>query len=293
LTSLALELIATLSVALIAVTIGLRLVNGDFELWRGLMILILAPEVYWPIRNLSAQFHASADGMESAKEIFEILDLSVEADDGLTSVDKISLISWQGLTVAYSDRELIVIPSGSARAGEVTVLTGPSGSGKSTFLNLLLRVLEPTTGEIQINATFLSQFKRKEWLENIAWVPQEPTFPRSNIRGLFLMSTPNATDEDISNALFEVGLSSLSLEDSLALSVGQQRRLALARALLRKSQLLIMDEPSASLDEESEARILEILNKEAKKGKVVIVVSHRNAILSSADSTIDFAGVAI
>ncbi len=293
LTSLALELIATLSVALIAVTIGLRLVNGDFELWRGLMILILAPEVYWPIRNLSAQFHASADGMESAKEIFEILDLSVEADDGLTSVDKISLISWQGLTVAYSDRELIVIPSGSARAGEVTVLTGPSGSGKSTFLNLLLRVLEPTTGEIQINATFLSQFKRKEWLENIAWVPQEPTFPRSNIRGLFLMSTPNATDEDISNALFEVGLSSLSLEDSLALSVGQQRRLALARALLRKSQLLIMDEPSASLDEESEARILEILNKEAKKGKVVIVVSHRNAILSSADSTIHFAGVAI
>jgi ABC-type transport system involved in cytochrome bd biosynthesis fused ATPase/permease subunit len=107
------------------------------------------------------------------------------------------------------------------------------------------------------------------------------------------MSTPNATDEDISNALFEVGLSSLSLEDSLALSVGQQRRLALARALLRKSQLLIMDEPSASLDEESEAKILEILSKEAKRGKVVIVVSHRDAILSSADSTIDFAGVAV
>ncbi|MFM8329133.1 MAG: thiol reductant ABC exporter subunit CydD [Actinomycetales bacterium] len=291
LTSLALELIATLSVALIAVTIGLRLVNGDFELWRGLMILILAPEVYWPIRNLSAQFHASADGMESAKEIFEILDIKVAPDDGIKAPNNVSKISWQGLTVEYSDREVVALPSGAAKAGELTLLTGPSGSGKSTFLNLLLRIIEPSTGEIRVDEVLLSQIKRSDWLSNIAWVPQEPQFPRVDIRGLFRMSSSEATDMQISQALSDVGLANLPLSNSLALSIGQQRRLALARALLRNSQILIMDEPSAPLDDESEMKIIEILKNAAKSGKIVIVVSHREALFSIADSKIDFAGV--
>ena len=293
LTSLALELIATLSVALIAVTIGLRLVNGDIELWRGLMILILAPEVYWPIRNLSAQFHASADGMESAKEIFEILEIQENPDAGGSLPANISSISWQGLTVKYSDRELIAIPSGSATVGEITVLTGPSGSGKSTLINLLLRILEPNTGGITINDLSLSKIKRSEWLAKIAWVPQEPRFPVSDIRQLFLLSTPDASDEQIQNVLSEVGLVGLELQSSLTLSIGQQRRLAMARALLRNSQILIMDEPSASLDEESEIKIIEILQRAAKNGKIIIVVSHREALLSIAKNKIDFSGVLI
>lgn len=293
LTSLALELIATLSVALIAVTIGLRLVNGDFELWRGLMILILAPEVYWPIRNLSAQFHASADGMESSREIFEILEIENFPDIGDSIPSNISRISWQSLTLKYPEREPIAIPSGSATAGEITVLTGPSGSGKSTLINLLLRIIEPSSGEITIDDISLSKLKRSEWLAKIAWVPQEPKFPVSDIRQLFLMSSPDASDEEIQKVLSDVGLADLTLQSSLALSIGQQRRLAMARALLRNSQILIMDEPSASLDEESEGKIIEVLQKAARDGKLVIVVSHREALISIAKTKIDFAGVLI
>lgn len=293
LTSLALELIATLSVALIAVTIGLRLVNGDFELWRGLMILILAPEVYWPIRNLSAQFHASADGMESAKEIFEILEIQDITDSGTSYPKKVSKISWDSLTVDYSQRKEIAIPSGAAVAGEITALTGPSGSGKSTLLNLLLRIMEPSSGKIKIDNLPLAQISRRDWLSKIAWVPQEPKFPRCDIRTLFRMSTSGLSDSEILKVLSDIGLANLKLEDSLALSVGQLRRLALGRALVRNSEILMMDEPSASLDEESEAKIVEVLKAAASTGKVVIIVTHREALLSIADSKIDFEGVLI
>ncbi len=292
LTSLALELIATLSVALIAVSIGLRLVTGDFELWRGLMILILAPEVYWPIRNLSAQFHASADGMESAKDIFEILEFTPIAESGsLLAPRKIEAITWDELRIEYSERNSFTLPPGSIKAGAITVITGPSGSGKSTLLNVLLRLVQPTSGSVKIDDLQLESLDRKSWLSQIAWVPQEPRFPSTSIRGLFALSSPESSESELIRVLQEVGLGGINLDNPLTLSIGQQRRLAIARALLRPTSLFIMDEPSASLDEATEAKIIEILELAATQGKIVITVSHRPQMIAKADQVIDLTKV--
>lgn len=292
LTSLALELVATLSVALIAVSIGLRLVHGDFELWRGLMILILAPEVYWPIRNLSAQFHASADGMESAKDIFEILEFA-PLSEAVTAIvpQKIETIKWDELTIEYSERDRFTLPPGSIRVGEITVITGPSGTGKSTLLNVLLRLVQPTSGSVNIDDIPLESLERKSWLSRIGWVPQEPRFPSTSIRGLFKLSSPESSDGELDRALQEVGLGGINLDNPLTLSVGQQRRIAIARALLRPTSLFIMDEPSASLDEVTEAKIIEVLERAAGQGKIVIVVSHRPKLISKAHQVIDLTRV--
>ena len=294
LTSLALELVATLSVALIAVSIGLRLVQGEFELWRGLMILILAPEVYWPIRNLSAQFHASADGMESAKDIFEILEFTpIEKAGSLSAPQRIESLTWDELVIEYSERDRFTLPASSIRAGAITVITGPSGSGKSTLLNVLLRLVKPLSGVVRIDDLPLESIDTTSWLREIAWVPQEPRFPNTSIRGLFALSSPDRSESELIRALEEVGLGGVDLDRPLNLSTGQQRRLAIARALLRQTSLFIMDEPSASLDDETEAKIIEILERAAMQGKIVLTVSHRPHLISRADHLIDLTKVNI
>ena len=287
LTSLALEIIATLSVALIAVAIGLRLVDGEFELWRALVILILAPEVYWPIRNLSAQFHASADGMQSAKDLFEIIDFPTPEHKGSTKLGDIERISWRNLQINYQDREPISLPDGDFESGKLNLITGPSGTGKTTLVNIFLGLLKPDIGDIQITDSkgvhdFI-EIDIDSWLVNISWVPQDPHFPSGSIKEFFKLSSPEATNLEIDGVLQHVGLHGISLNQPVNLSVGQKRRLAIARALLHSHQVLIMDEPSAALDPESEASIVEILREQADAGKLVIVISHRADLISHAD----------
>lgn len=287
LTSLALEIIATLSVALIAVAIGLRLVDGEFELWRGLVILILAPEVYWPIRNLSAQFHASADGMQSAKDLFEIITFATPQHAGATKLGKIERISWSSLQINYQEREPISLPDGEFESGKLNLITGPSGTGKTTLVNILMGLLKPDVGTIQFADSEgmhdFVQIDRDSWLGNISWVPQDPHFPSGSIQQFFQLSSPEATNSEINRVLQRVGLHGISLNQPVNLSVGQKRRLAIARALLHPHQILIMDEPSAALDPESEALIIEILRAQAEAGNLVIVISHRTDLISHAD----------
>lgn len=287
LTSLALEIIATLSVALIAVAIGLRLVDGEFELWRGLVILILAPEVYWPIRNLSAQFHASADGMQSAKDLFEIIDFETPAHTGTQKVGVIKEISWSPLSISYPDREALLLPAGNFQSGALNVIVGPSGVGKTSLINILMGLIKPSSGSVGITDEFgpheLNDVDINDWLTKISWVPQDPHFPSGTIQEFFNLSSPEASNQEISRVLQRVGLSGINLDKPVALSVGQKRRLAIARALLHPHQVLIMDEPSAALDPESEALIIEIVKSQTAAGKIVIAISHRAEFIAAAD----------
>lgn len=287
LTSLALEIIATLSVALVAVAIGLRLVEGNFELWRGLVILILAPEVYWPIRNLSAQFHASADGIQSAKDIFEVLDFNAPEHHGVIRLEEVTEVSWSELEINYPNRESIRIPAGSFQSGSLNVISGPSGTGKTSLINLILGLTASSSGVISIHTSNgvhdLSDIEIEAWLKSISWVPQDPHFPSGSIEDFFYLSSPTAQQPEITRVLQRVGLTGIELNKPVTLSVGQKRRLAIARALLHPHQILIMDEPSAALDQHTEALIIEIVKQEASNGKMVIVISHRPDFISHAD----------
>ena len=149
LSSLALELVATLSVALLAVTIGLRLVNGSISLSSGLLILIIAPEVYWPIRQVASYFHAASDGLEAFNKIYKIL----EKSEGLGNIEisEVLGITWSQLTVNYPNRNQVIIPSGQLNTGEIHLLVGASGSGKSTLAQILMGFIKPNTGEILIS----------------------------------------------------------------------------------------------------------------------------------------------
>ncbi len=288
LSSLALEIIATLSVALIAVAIGLRLVGGDIELWRGLVILILAPEVYWPIRNLSAQFHASADGMQSATDIFEIIDFATPVHTGKIKLSGVKKIFWSNLQVSHRDRESISFPDGEFEVGKLNLITGPSGGGKTSLINILMGLLKQERGSIQFTDSMgtydSSDIDLDSWLKNISWVPQDSHFPSGTILDLFKLSSPEATHFEIVEVLQSVGLHGIRLDQLLTLSVGQKRRLAIARALLHPHEVLIMDEPSAALDPESESLIIGLLRAQAAAGKLVIVISHRTELISNADN---------
>ena len=178
LTSLALELIATLSVALLAVSIGIRLVNGTINLRAGLLVLILAPEVYWPIRQVSALFHAAEDGVAAADEIFEILDSPMK--NGNIQISQFTSLSWSDLTISYDGRSEIHIPAGQLLPGKIYGLIGPSGSGKSTLISTLLGFTEVSSGHIIIstpegNVPF-EEVEKKSWRELLSWMPQEPHF---------------------------------------------------------------------------------------------------------------------
>ena len=192
LSSLALELIATLSVALLAVTIGLRLVNGSMPLSVGLLVLVLAPEVYWPIRQVSAYFHAAADGVAAFNQLFAILEKPSRSGD-VKLVD-ISGIVWTDLVISYQDRNQIRIPAGTLERGQVHALVGPSGAGKSTLAAVLLGFIQPISGEVivrsSIGETKLTDLDLRSWRSQLAWQPQEPKFPIGTVADILRHAKP-------------------------------------------------------------------------------------------------------
>ena len=298
LSSLALELIATLSVALIAVSIGLRLVNGSIALQTGLFILIIAPEVYWPIRQVAGYFHAAADGVTAFEKLFKILDRPTVKDG--ENFKKITAISWSDLTVDYPNRTSIKIPSGQITSRKVQLLTGPSGSGKSTLANILLGFVTQTSGEVIISTEVgdipLSQISLSSLREKISWLPQEPRFPVGSVAQILRHAKPEATDFELVEILAKVDLDILDLSHGLRtqlgtlkqpLSIGQLRKIALARALLKPHQLLILDEPTASVDDVSENVISQIIEEQAEKGALVLLITHRVSMITGATNITD------
>ncbi|MFF1558065.1 thiol reductant ABC exporter subunit CydD [Streptomyces sp. NPDC058279] len=299
LSSFALELLATLSVALVAVTIGMRLVHGDLDLYTGLVILILAPEAYLPLRQVGAQYHAAAEGLSAAEEIFEVLEEPTTASGGTGEVPQRGLrIEFDAVTVRYPGRgadspgpvSLTVEP------GECVALTGPSGSGKSTLLHVLLGFVTPTAGRVRVQGTDLAELAPEQWRERIAWVPQRPHLFAGTIAENVRLARPAAPDDAVAQALRDAGawefvaglphgLDTPLGEGGVGLSAGQRQRLALARAFLADRSVLLLDEPTAALDGETEAGIVDAVRRLAV-GRTVLLVVHRPALLTAADRVV-------
>ena len=282
LSAFVLELLATISVAIVAVAIGLRLVNGDIELWKGLAVLVLAPDVYAPLRMLGVHFHAAVEGMEAWNQVKLILDAPKIERGNLDT--KMSSLSWHSQSIKLGENQ-IIIPKGEVISGKITVVFGPSGSGKTTLLRMLC-------GEIEGDCTS-NKFSQTSFAKNVAIVEQSAYLPEGTVRELLHYGQiGRLTDSDIDEVLKQLGLE-LSLdqfvsERSVGVSIGQRRRLAIAHALLRKPNFLLLDEPSASLDELTEKQILNAVKGFAKSGGGVLAVAHRESFKAIADNLLEF-----
>ncbi|MFE3593105.1 thiol reductant ABC exporter subunit CydD [Streptomyces niveus] len=302
LSSFALELLSTLSVALVAVGIGMRLVHGDLDLYTGLVVLILAPEAYLPLRQVGAQYHAAAEGLAAAEEIFAVLESGPSGERGGADVPDSLRLELEGVTVRHEGRAEPSLDAATlvVEPGETVALVGPSGSGKTTLLNVLLGFTAPTEGRVRVGGTDLSDLDLDCWRERIAWVPQHPYLFAGTIAENVRLARPDADDAAVTRALRDAGaydfVTALPLgadtplgEDGTGLSAGQRQRLALARAFLADRPLLLLDEPTAALDGETEATLVPTIRRLAK-GRTVLLVIHRPALLSVADRVVEVGG---
>ncbi|WP_406507688.1 thiol reductant ABC exporter subunit CydD [Streptomyces sp. NBC_00212] len=298
--SFALELLATISVALVAVGIGMRLVHGDLDLYTGLVILILAPEAYLPLRQVGAQYHAAAEGLSAAEEIFEVLETPLP-EGGQDNVPAGPVrIELDGVTVRHPGRTEPSLAAASlvVEPGETVALTGPSGVGKSTLLNAVLGFVVPQEGgRVLVCGADLATLSLADWRERIAWVPQRPHLFAGTIAENVRLARPDADDAAVLKALRDAGAYDFvaALPDGVAtvlgeggagLSAGQRQRLALARAFLADRPVLLLDEPTAALDGETEAGIVDAVRRLAV-GRTVLLVVHRPALLAVADRVVE------
>lgn len=305
LSSLALELLATLSVALVAVSVGLRLAEGQIAYGVALFILLLAPEAYLPLRLVGQHFHAAAEGLGAAERIFTILETPLPTSGTQTMPQGPVTIDIESLEYSYAGSETPALASTSftARPGTITALVGLSGGGKSTLINVLLGFLTPSTGHARISGTSLVEIDTAHWRQAIGWVPQLPVLVAAEltdnptIAQVVRLGHADATDDEVRSALADAGIGSeiaaLPLginttlnSDGSGLSRGQQQRLAIARALVRRPRVLLLDEPSAALDNDSEEAVVASVRSAAARGCTVIVVAHRPALVEIADQVV-------
>jgi ATP-binding cassette subfamily C protein CydD len=296
LSALVLEFLATMSTALVAVTIGLRLVYGTLSFSSGLFLLLLAPEFYTPLRTLGLNFHAGLSGVNAAGRIFEILDIplmSDSEDDQVLSSD--FHISFQHVSLTYESGETPALNgiNLTLKFGDQIALVGPSGGGKTSIAQLLLRFIEPSAGEIFVNKGLLKMISQEKWRNQIAYVPQTPYLFAGSIAENIHFGRPSATIEEVQSAAQEAsahefilklsdGYDTLLGEGGTRLSGGQAQRIAIARAFLKDAPLLIMDEATSNLDPESE-HVVQLALKRLIQGKTALIIAHRLSTVRQAD----------
>jgi thiol reductant ABC exporter CydD subunit len=303
LSSLVLELLASVSVALIAVAIGLRLLDGRIDLRAALFVLVIAPEAYLPLRQMAAEYHASSEGLSAAEQVFEILDQPsprrgsrVDVPDPATTG-----LTVEALQFTFPGRELPALDRATFEVGpgEIVALTGPSGCGKSTLLAILLGFLQSDAGTVRIGDADLDSLDPDAWRARIAWVPQRPHLFAASIADNIRLGRQDASRSELERAVAAAGLTDLVArlphgldtrlgERGAGLSAGERQRVALARAFLRDAPLLLLDEPTANLDGQTESEVLEAVGRVAH-GRTVILVAHRPALVAMADRVVDLA----
>jgi ATP-binding cassette, subfamily C, bacterial CydD len=298
LSALVLELLATLGVAVIAVSIGLRLVFGEISLTTGLTVLLLAPDVYWPLRRIGVEFHAAQDGRAAADKAFALL------EDSATTVAGTREVSARGATIVLDtlgvagrdglrphDLSAVIQP------GRVTVLTGPNGTGKTTTLQVIVGITAATSGGVSVAGVEITDLDPAAWWRQVSWLPQRPVLiPGTVADNLALFGKLGDVDNACRAAGFDCvvaelpdGLRTVIGRDGVGLSLGQRQRLGLARALGSAAPVLLLDEPTAHLDVATEARVLQAIVERARAGATVVVVGHREQVVGIADHVIEVA----
>jgi ATP-binding cassette, subfamily C, bacterial CydD len=298
LSSLVLELVAMISVALVAVGVGLRVVDGSLDLRTALLILILAPEAYLPLRALGTHYHASAEGLAAAGEVVSILDTAPHATGARTDLPdarRVALVV-EDLTVHYAGRPEPAVTGLDLRLepGELVALTGPSGCGKSTVLNVLLGFTPATSGRIRLGDAGLAEADPQAWRAQIAYVAQRPYLFAGTVAENIALGQATLDEEAVARvageAHLECELSTVLGEGGSGLSAGQRQRVALARAFLRDAPIVLLDEPTANLDPVTEAEVVEAIGR-LVRGRTALVVAHRPALLAAADRVVDLSRV--
>ncbi|MFJ6195136.1 thiol reductant ABC exporter subunit CydD [Micromonospora sp. NPDC092111] len=302
LSALVLELVATLSVALVAVPVGIRLLSGGITLSTALLVLLLTPEAYLPLRAAGSRFHASMEGLTALDEA-----LTVSADPaGATPAARpgpapsgAGEIRFENVTVSYDRTTALRDVTLTVRPGERIAVVGPSGAGKSTLLNLLLGFVAPTSGRVTVAGVDLAGVDLDDWRRQVAWVPQRAHLFAATLADNIRLGAPDTPDAALADAVADAALDDVvaALPEGLGtplgerghgLSSGQRQRVALARAFLRDAPLVLLDEPTARLDTASEAIVL-AATRRLVAGRTALLVAHRPALLEDADRVLHVA----
>jgi len=297
-----LELAATLGVALVAVIVGVRLVDGEVTLQASLTVLVLAPELYAPLRQLAAQFHASADGLAAAERLLELLEQpGGPGDQGRRTPPSPAAapVRFEEVVFAYPSRPQPVAAGVDLELapGETVALVGASGAGKSTLAALLLGLAAPTSGRILVGDVPLTDCSLEAWRRHLAWVPQRPAILRGTVADNIRLGAADAPDDDVREAAalagadafvrrLPQGYGTVVGDGGRPLSAGERRRIALARAFLRDAPLVVLDEPTADLDPEAAEAVGAAIER-LRPGRTLLVIAHRAELVHRADRVIE------
>ncbi|WP_457636739.1 thiol reductant ABC exporter subunit CydD [Oceanithermus sp.] len=302
LSALVLELMATLATAIVAVEVGMRLLAAKMEFLPAFTVLLLAPEFYQPLRNLGSQFHAAEDAAAAAEAVYGLLQQPAPPEPASPQPAPQQPVDLElaGVSFAYDKEPVFDGLELTIPAGQFLALVGPSGAGKSTLVQLLLGFLTPQSGQVRAGGVELGQLDPADWRQRLAWVPQRPFLQEGTVRENLLLARPGASQEELERAAADAGAlefieklprgwETLLGEDGGGLSGGQLQRLALARAFLKNAPFVFLDEPTAHLDPESEARVHEALAR-LRRGRTLVVVAHRLDAAPLADRVVYLEG---
>ncbi|MGT2888587.1 thiol reductant ABC exporter subunit CydD [Streptococcus didelphis] len=297
LSTFALDFFTTLSIAIVAVMLGLRLINQEILLFPALTVLILAPDYFLPVRDFSSDYHATLDGKNAFQALQNVLqeEDSRQAQIPIPKWDDTSSLVLKEIALAYDDKPFLSIPDLTIKGFQKVGIIGMSGSGKSSLINLLSGFLAPSSGSFQLNQEELSNMNQDDWRKQLIYIPQSPYVFNMSLKDNIRFYTPDASIEAIKEAVKMVGLERLveDLPDGLdtiigngarPLSGGQAQRIALARAFLdKKRQIILLDEPSAHLDIETELELKEKMLP-LMENRLVFFATHRLHWLQQMDT---------